>query len=62
MAATKKAAAAKVKSTGPAKAERQLSLLETAPAKAPARPVRVAAKPSGRAEAGKAPSRSRAPA
>ncbi len=62
MAATKKAATAKVKSTGPVKAERQLSLLDTAPAKAPARPGKEAARPASRpATSGKAV-RSRGPA
>jgi DNA topoisomerase VI subunit B len=49
MAATKKAAA-KRKVKGPAKAERQLSLLEVAPAKAPARPAK-AVPAKGRAKA-----------
>ncbi len=59
MAATK-AAAAKGKQQGPARAERQLSLLDTAPAKAPARPGRVSPKPAGKPPAGKA-ARARAP-
>jgi DNA topoisomerase-6 subunit B len=42
MAASKRATAAKRTVTGPAKAERQLSLLEVAPARAPGRPGKAA--------------------
>lgn len=59
MVATKKAAA-KGKVKGPAKAERQLSLLEVAPAREPARPARVAK--GAKAEPVKARARAKAAA
>ena len=61
MVATKRAAAAKARSTGSVKAERQLSLLDTAPARAPARPGRAASTQPGKPAPAKAAAKSRPP-